>query len=395
VTVKTRHLSTAPPALTAVFSADFLGGSELFNLEYLREAHASGVAIDAIVPAEGPLSDALQRICRSVVVVAIPLSLRELSRFENRLSPSRCVSRIGHVLSHRRRLRAAILHAQGPICCFGFRAQLAVGTQRQIRDRPLVWVIHEVVPAGPFGRLWGLLSRRTRLLLAYSRTAGEQPLLPRSKARIVAPSLDLEAYEQVQPPRRPPARLILVGDLFPIKNHEGFFTVIQQLHTRGCLIDGLIVGRRNDSRPELSAYGDRIHAQASAPDSHVTLTQCGPDEMPDTLGSADLLIHLTVVPESFGRVCAEAMATGRPVVGFDHGGVAEIVEHGVTGLLSPPGNLEAIVANVERIVADRALFERLSAESARIAPERYGSHQRRETIGKALVTVARGESADA
>ena len=67
--------------------------------------------------------------------------------------------------------------------------------------------------------------------------------------------------------------------------------------------------------------------------------------------------------EPFGRSIAEAQGAGLPVVSFDSGGVAEIVEHGVTGFLVPYGDIGAFVEALDsfadhpervRVMGDKA-----------------------------------------
>lgn len=55
------------------------------------------------------------------------------------------------------------------------------------------------------------------------------------------------------------------------------------------------------------------------------------------MSACDLVAHTSTAPEPFGRVIIEAMLCGRPVVAARAGGVVELVEHGVTGWLVPPG----------------------------------------------------------
>ena len=72
--------------------------------------------------------------------------------------------------------------------------------------------------------------------------------------------------------------------------------------------------------------------------------------------------------EGFGVVCAEAMAFGRPVVAGDVGGLRDLVVHEETGLLVPPGNVEALRAALQRLLADPDLRRRFGeAGRARIA----------------------------
>jgi glycosyltransferase involved in cell wall biosynthesis len=59
--------------------------------------------------------------------------------------------------------------------------------------------------------------------------------------------------------------------------------------------------------------------------------------------------------EPFGLVYAEALAMKRPVVALNTGGTPEVVEHGKCGLLSTPGDIDALAANLLRLLGDPAL----------------------------------------
>jgi glycosyltransferase involved in cell wall biosynthesis len=58
---------------------------------------------------------------------------------------------------------------------------------------------------------------------------------------------------------------------------------------------------------------------------------------------ADMLVFPSQWYETFGRVAAEAFAAGTPVIGTDIGAVAELVEHGRTGLKFRPGSFAAFI----------------------------------------------------
>jgi glycogen synthase len=77
------------------------------------------------------------------------------------------------------------------------------------------------------------------------------------------------------------------------------------------------------------------------------------------LAGASLLIFPSYGPESLSRVLLEAAALGVPIAAMDTGGTRDIVQHGVTGLLS--STPEALGGDVARLVADRALGDRLAA----------------------------------
>ncbi len=65
--------------------------------------------------------------------------------------------------------------------------------------------------------------------------------------------------------------------------------------------------------------------------------------------------------EPFGLVFGEAMAMGLPVIALDNGGTVEVVTHGEHGLLSDPGDSDALAANLTALLQDDALRERLGA----------------------------------
>jgi glycosyltransferase involved in cell wall biosynthesis len=77
------------------------------------------------------------------------------------------------------------------------------------------------------------------------------------------------------------------------------------------------------------------------------------------LAAADVVAHTSTLPEPFGRVVVEAMAQGRPVVAARAGGILDIVEPNVTGLLTPPGDADALATALRTLQADASLREQL------------------------------------
>lgn len=85
---------------------------------------------------------------------------------------------------------------------------------------------------------------------------------------------------------------------------------------------------------------------------------------PGELGSWYERAAVVVAPsrrEGYGVAVREAMAWGRPVVATAVGGLADVIEDGVTGLLVAPGDVAALRAAIERLLADGELRARLGA----------------------------------
>jgi glycosyltransferase involved in cell wall biosynthesis len=69
--------------------------------------------------------------------------------------------------------------------------------------------------------------------------------------------------------------------------------------------------------------------------------------------------------------CLEAMAAGRAIVAADQGGMPEMIQDGVSGLLATPGDAQSFVRQLERIVGDRDLGERLGRGARRAIEDRH------------------------
>lgn len=106
-------------------------------------------------------------------------------------------------------------------------------------------------------------------------------------------------------------------------------------------------------------------------------------------GAAGLMRHLDVLvlpshAEPFGTVLAEAMAVGTPVVATRVGGLAEVVDDGVTGLLVEPGRPEELAAAVVRVLERREVM----GAAARTHARKFGADAYAERVSSLLDAAA-------
>ncbi len=77
-------------------------------------------------------------------------------------------------------------------------------------------------------------------------------------------------------------------------------------------------------------------------------------DVPDRVGKLDVLVHASTTGEPFGQVVIEGMVAGKPVIATRGGGVVEIVEDGITGILVPMADASAMADALKRLLSDPA-----------------------------------------
>ncbi len=76
-------------------------------------------------------------------------------------------------------------------------------------------------------------------------------------------------------------------------------------------------------------------------------------------------VYLATVEETFGIGTLEAMAAGVPILGFNHGGTAELVEHGVNGYLARPGDYDDLAVGLDYCLAHAKILGENGVELAK------------------------------
>ena len=143
--------------------------------------------------------------------------------------------------------------------------------------------------------------------------------------------------------------LAIVGRISRLKGHLDFVRLVGELRLHDHEIHGLIVG---DVDPRKSAYREEIRQKIATMGlhDHVTLTGHRSD-VREIYSISRILLSLSSTPESFGRTVAEAISIGTPVVGFSHGGVAEILAAEFPDGAVECQNFGALTARVRQLLA--------------------------------------------
>lgn len=138
----------------------------------------------------------------------------------------------------------------------------------------------------------------------------------------------------------------LPGRLTRWKGQEDFIALVQALVYQGLPVHGLIVGG-HDRRRAAYVDGLRRRIDASGLQAHLTIVG-GRNDLREILAASDVVVSLSNDPEAFGRTTVEALSLGRPVCGYDHGGVGEQLAIILPEGRVPVGDVSTLAALVSK-----------------------------------------------
>ena len=246
----------------------------------------------------------------------------------------------------------------------GCQAQSSVRALKRLRRLTLSRASRVVIPSRFFAdiaRGWGLPADR------ISVVPNPAPLIDRPTSRD-----ELRGRLGVRFPT-----FVFVGRLVEVKNLPLAITALRAVPDASLVVIG-----DGPEREELirviakSGVGERVSLKGALPRA----------EAIEWLRAADAAI-LPSKFENFPHAAVEALTAGTPVIATSVGGVPEIVETGVNGILVPPGDSRAFGAAMASLVEDRALLESLR-EGARAVGGRYRVEPIFEALERELAAAA-------
>ena len=152
--------------------------------------------------------------------------------------------------------------------------------------------------------------------------------------------------------------------LRPDKGQPHLLAAVAALRARGVKIICLLAGA---TTAETAPYEAELRAQAVK----LGIADCVRflgyrHDVPELMRAADMVVVASLI-EGQPRAAVQAFASARPVVATRVGGVPDIVEDGVTGLLVPPGNADSLADSIAKLAGDPAFAARLGANARRMA----------------------------
>ena len=200
---------------------------------------------------------------------------------------------------------------------------------------------------------------RVSLFLAPSRTLMERYQafgIPAARLRPIDQGIDVSKFVEVpKTPRMGPLRVGFVGSLIPSKAPHVLLDAVEMLSPGAVSLD--LIGTLGPYHGDLqyaNALAGRLGLEA--------IRRVGPaphERMGERLADLDVIVVPSVWIENAPFVIREAFAARVPVIASDLGGMAEMVRHGVDGLLFAAGDARSLAAHLQTLIDDPAILERL------------------------------------
>ena len=376
-----------------------LGGGERSLLDLMAEVRAlrPDWELSLIAGEDGPLLGAAREIGVAARAIEYPMGLAQFgdSALANSsggaMRTAKFVAGLGRAgiaaMSHVPQLRSAI-SAERPdvVHSNGFKAHILAAWAAP-ESVPIIWHVRDYVGNRPaMSRLLAMHSRRCAVAVTNSRSVADdlRAACPQILKTVpiyngidletfnpVGASADLDGLAALATADDAVVRVGLLATMAQWKGHEIFLRALamlpRDLLVRGYVIGGSLYSTRG-SQADIAQL--RRVADTLSLNGNVGFTGFVNDPAA-AIRALDIVVHASTSPEPFGRVIAEAMACGKPVIMTAAGGALEIVTSGQDAIAIAPGDASALAHSIRQLACAAPLRAQLGAAARKTAEHRF------------------------
>lgn len=317
--------------------------------------------VEVITFAHGSLQALLNDAGIAASVIEAPAALQQFRREDGLLAALKTLPALTVTLH---RLARALTGAD-VLIPMSQKAFVLTALLKPFVRKPIVWYMNDLVSKAHFNpRTIALLTRLARYSANYvivnSESSKHQWLCgggDAQRTRISYSGIDIGGFDSakgsvtdIQCVRREFAAdhtplVAIVGRVSSWKGQDVFLDALSQVpEVAGVIIGEALFGERS--------FETSIKERILNTELNTRVTMAGHrNDIPNLLAAADIVVHCSTAPEPFGRVIVEAMLAGTPVIAADSGGPTEIITHGRTGYLTPPGDAQALAVMIKYVLA--------------------------------------------
>ncbi|WP_414754163.1 glycosyltransferase [Anabaena sp. CCY 9910] len=268
-----------------------------------------------------------------------------------------------------------------------------------IARRPLVYHLHDILSPEHFSQTnlrvaVNLANRFASLVIANSQASQTAFIQAGGRAElttVIYNGFDINLYQTAASDISKLRQYLGIANNFVV----GHFSRISPWKGQHILIDALA-----QCPPQVTSIlvGDALFGeQAYVKELHQQITRLGLEtrvkflgfraDIPQLMAACDLVAHTSTAPEPFGRVIVEAMLCGKPVVAAKAGGAMELVEHGVNGFLTTPGESQELADIINTCLTEKHTTITIASNAKAIASQRFNVQNINQQIAQVLHTI--------
>ncbi len=326
-----------------------IGGGEIALVNLLRHLDRSVVFPIALLFMEGPLRERLVGCCDTHVIPLADSALtakkdglgwRSLLQLRASLS---VLLQIWRVVRFARKMEIDLIHTNS------LKSDIIGGIAARIAGIPVVWHVRDRIEADYLPkivvRVFRFLSQNLPdfVIANSSATLASLHLNGKGKSatvdangRVVHDGCNVVSIKDGSESVKTGVRIGLVGRISPWKGQDIFIraaALLKEKHPEARFeIIGAPIFAERGYEGELLRLRNELHVNNTVAFAGFV------ENVPARIAELDIVVHASVTGEPFGQVIIEGMAEQKPVVATNGGGVPEIVEDGITGLLVPMGD---------------------------------------------------------
>lgn len=350
-------------------------GSEMYGadkvmLDLIKNLDKTKYSPYVILPEDGMLADKLRNISVKIDIVPYPVLRRKY------FNVSGVLKYIVMYFKYSKQLVKLAKKEQIDIIHNNTSAVLEGCYVSKILNIPLVWVVHEIIikPKLIFNIICKIIAHYSTETIVVSNAVKNHLLssgyFKKNKIKVIHNGVDSSIfnpntncnylYSEWNIPNT--AKVIgMIGRVNSWKGQEDFLIATNKVlennkNVYTIIVGGVFVGEEKYKNILLesinkSPFKDRIIYSDYRNDTEAIHKLF------------DIFVLPSINPDPLPTVVLEAMATGKPIVGYAHGGVCEMVKNGVNGLLVEPRNPDLLANAINKLLQNKKLCKQMGKKS--------------------------------
>jgi glycosyltransferase involved in cell wall biosynthesis len=371
----TRSNKQSPVRVLFVDHTAKIGGGEIALLNLVRSLDGAFVYPIVLLFAEGPLAERMRLLAETHVLPVsadVGTAAKDQLGWKSLLQMRAVMHALRHVFKVARfasNVDAQIVHTNS------LKADIIGGLAGRLAGIPVIWHIRDRIDSdylpSQVVRIFRKLSRiipsyviaNSAATLATLHLTEEERLRARvvhnGCRSVVHDGCNVDSSQQSAASERG-VRIGLIGRISPWKGQHIFIQAAALIHRRYPAARFEIIGAPLFSEVE---YESQLHELCRTLDLTNVVQFAGfVEDVPARVAQLDIVVHASTTGEPFGQVIIEAMAGEKPVVATNGGGVPEIVQDGITGLLVPMGDVEKMAEALDYLLANPDVAHQMGQE---------------------------------